>query len=92
LQKVIEWPWMDDPYQQSFGIAVVETGNAPVFLSLENALTGTESKSERLLAWRLDAAGEKIMLKSFEEFTEFGCIWTPSIRDTWISGAPGSYG
>ena len=75
LLKVIEWPWMEDPYQQSFGIGVIETRDALIFLSLENASNGTEAKTENLHAWRFNAAGERITLKSFEGFTEFGCIW-----------------
>ena len=73
--KVIEWPWMDDPYQQSFGIGVIAAKDTLIFLSLENAGSGTESKTENLQAWLFNAAGERTPLKLFEGFTEFACIW-----------------
>ncbi|RPI78957.1 MAG: hypothetical protein EHM45_04625 [Desulfobacteraceae bacterium] len=75
LFKVIEQPWLDDPYQESFGIGVITTEDDLIFLSLENAERGTESKTENMHAWRFNSFGEKIPIKLFEGFTEFGCIW-----------------
>jgi hypothetical protein len=58
-RRVADFPWPDDPYQSSFGLAVGGSPAAPVFLQVENDGRGTGAKRERLRAFRLGSGGER---------------------------------